>query len=462
MMPWDMVERALHEARDLDGCIAIATASSRADLRWARTTLTTNGEATAVDLTLIVFVRNSAGVSTASVSRSRPAAIGITEMLDEARRIAAQAPPAEDAADLIEPWSPAPTDWSDEPTVTSGTEFTALSADLGRLFGDVTVDGIELFGYAEHAIVTTWLGSSTGIRLRHCQPAGRLEMTAKSHGRSRSSWWGIAVDDFRNVALDDAQGSLRQGLDWQSTVIPVSPGRHDCLLTPGAMGDLMVDLWWSLMARPAVEGRSAFSAPGGRTRIGERLATRSVNLVSDPFDAAIPSSSWLATGASSDAASVFDNGLSLERTEWIADGTLSNLASPRAFASTHGLPAVASADTIAFSDAAGAGSVADLITDMQDGLLITCLWYNRLVDPQTLLLTGLTRDGVYVVRDGEVIGATTNFRFNDSPVGILGRLGSIGSTARTLPREMGDYAPRVAMPAAVVGEFHLSTVSDAR
>ncbi|MFM9135862.1 MAG: TldD/PmbA family protein, partial [bacterium] len=89
------------------------------------------------------------------------------------------------------------------------------------------------------------------------------------------------------------------------------------------------------------------------------------------------------------------------------------------------------------------------------------LWYNRVVDPQTLLLTGLTRDGVFVVRDGAVVAAAGNFRFNDSPVAMLGRIRAAGASARTLPREMGDYAPRVVMPALDVDDFHLSTRSDA-
>ena len=98
---------------------------------------------------------------------------------------------------------------------------------------------------------------------------------------------------------------------------------------------------------------------------------------------------------------------------------------------------------------------------MGDGLLITCLWYNRVVDPATLLLTGLTRDGVYVVRGGEIAGACGNFRFNDSPVSMLGRTVEAGSTVRTLAREMGDYFNRAAMPPLVVGDFNLSTSSEA-
>jgi predicted Zn-dependent protease len=95
------------------------------------------------------------------------------------------------------------------------------------------------------------------------------------------------------------------------------------------------------------------------------------------------------------------------------------------------------------------------------GLLLTCLWYMREVDAQTLLLTGLTRDGVYLVEGGEVVGAVNNFRFNESPVDLLRRLGEVGRTEPTLCREWNDYFARTAMPALRVGEFNMSTVSQA-
>ena len=94
--------------------------------------------------------------------------------------------------------------------------------------------------------------------------------------------------------------------------------------------------------------------------------------------------------------------------------------------------------------------------------MVTCVWYNRTVDPQTMLLTGLTRDGVYVVRGGEIIGASSNFRFNDSPISMLNRITASTVPARTLPREMADYANNVAMPAVVVDGMNFTSMSDAR
>ena len=108
-----------------------------------------------------------------------------------------------------------------------------------------------------------------------------------------------------------------------------------------------------------------------------------------------------------------------------------------------------------------AGSLDDLVADTERALLLTCLWYIRLVDPTTLLLTGLTRDGVYLVENGEVTAAVNNFRFNESPVGMLGRLLEVGATMPTLPREWGDYFNRAAMPPVRVEGFNMSSVSQA-
>jgi predicted Zn-dependent protease len=106
-------------------------------------------------------------------------------------------------------------------------------------------------------------------------------------------------------------------------------------------------------------------------------------------------------------------------------------------------------------------SLESMIASTKRGLLVTCLWYIREVDPQTLLLTGLTRDGVYLVEEGEVVGAVNNFRFNESPVGMLSRLAEAGATEATLPREWGDYFTRAAMPPLRIEAFNMSSVSQA-
>jgi predicted Zn-dependent protease len=159
---------------------------------------------------------------------------------------------------------------------------------------------------------------------------------------------------------------------------------------------------------------------------------------------------------------VFDNGLPLSPTSWISDGSLGALISSRHSAAVAGVPCTPEIDNLSFATAAAdPPTLEQMIAGTERALLLTCLWYIREVDPQTLLLTGLTRDGVYLVENGEVTGAVNNFRFNESPVAMLGRLTEVGRTEPTLPREWGDYFTRAAMPPVRVEGFNMSSVSQA-
>ena len=106
--------------------------------------------------------------------------------------------------------------------------------------------------------------------------------------------------------------------------------------------------------------------------------------------------------------------------------------------------------------------MADMVAQTERGLLLTTLWYIREVDPTVLLLTGLTRDGVYLIEDGAVTGAVNNFRFNESPLDLLRRASQAGVSEVTLPRELGDWATRAAMPSLRIPDFHMSSVSQAQ
>jgi predicted Zn-dependent protease len=228
------------------------------------------------------------------------------------------------------------------------------------------------------------------------------------------------------------------------------------------VSDLLIYLYWSAGAKEAAEGRTVFSQAGGGTRIGERLSAQPVTLSSDPRAAGLGCAPFVNAHASGPDSSVFDNGFPLSRTSWIRDGSLAALISSRHSAAVAGLPVTPAVGNLTFATSAAAPpTLEQMIASTGRGLLLTCLWYIREVDPQTLLLTGLTRDGVYLVENGEVVGAVNNFRFNESPVGMLGRLLEVGATVPTLPREWGDYFNRAAMPPVRVEGFNMSSVSQA-
>jgi predicted Zn-dependent protease len=206
-----------------------------------------------------------------------------------------------------------------------------------------------------------------------------------------------------------------------------------------------------------------FSKPGGGTRIGDKLAGLPLTLRSDPAEPGLEAAPFVLTHETGGDSSVFDNGLPLGATDWIRDGELTNLLTTRHSAALADLPLTPAVDNLVLEsgDQAAAPTLADMIARTERGLLLTCLWYIREVDPATLLLTGLTRDGVYLVENGEVVGAVNNFRFNESPVDLLGRITEVGRTERCLPREWGDWFTRTAMPPVRVADFNMSSVSQA-
>ncbi len=152
----------------------------------------------------------------------------------------------------------------------------------------------------------------------------------------------------------------------------------------------------------------------------------------------------------------------LDRIDWIKDGYLAHLRYHRAGAARSGVRVAPYIDNLILRDGDGVGgSVDDMVARTERGLLLTCLWYIREVDPSTGLLTGLTRDGVYVIEDGVVVGAANNFRFNESPVDLLARASEAGTSVRALGRELGEYLNRCIVPPLRIPDFNMSSVSQA-
>jgi predicted Zn-dependent protease len=284
-------------------------------------------------------------------------------------------------------------------------------------------------------------------------------MTGKSHGRSRSTWDGVETHDFKDISISKINKNIRQRLSWQEKKIDLPAGRYDTILPSGAAADIYVYMMWVAGARDAHEGQSVFSKKGGGTRVGEKLSNVGLQLFSDPSDSTLSGSPFVSAAASSPFTSVFDNGQKQGRVDWIKDGVLQSLLQTRASAKLTSLPYTPLGDNLIMKVDNGSGSLDDLVKKVDNGLLVTTLWYIRMVDPNTLLLTGLTRDGVYYVKNGEVQGATNNFRWNDSPVSALSRIVHSGATEWTQPREWAGDITSMAMPPLVIKDFNMSTVS---
>ncbi|MER7487889.1 metallopeptidase TldD-related protein [Streptomyces sp. NPDC126497] len=454
--PHEIVERALELSR-ADGCVVIADEQSTANLRWAGNALTTNGVTRGRTLTVIATVDGAQGTASGVVSRSAVTVDELEPLVRAAEDAARGAGPAEDAQPLVTGVAPSP-EFTEAPAETSSAVFADFAPALGEAFARARAGGRELYGFAHHELVSSYLGTSAGLRLRHDQPNGTLELNAKSPDRTRSAWAGRSTRDFKDVdpAALDAELAVRLG--WAGRRLELPAGRYETLLPPTAVADLLIYQLWSASGRDASEGRTVFSRPGGGTRVGERLTGLPLTLRSDPDEPGLESAPFVIAHSSGGDQSVFDNGLPLSATEWVREGELNRLTTSRHSAGLTGLPTAPGIDNLIL-DGGEDRSLEEMVAATERGLLLTCLWYIREVDPATLLLTGLTRDGVYLVENGEVTGEVNNFRFNESPVDLLGRATEAGRTEKTLPREWSDWFTRAAMPALRVPDFHMSSVS---
>ena len=295
LSPQETVERALAAAKSGD-CVVIAEETSTANLRWAGNTLTTNGVAGSRQLTVIAIDRRADGAATGVVSRAGVRPDQIEDVVREAEHAAAEATPAEDAGELAGTAEPGPfgindgePGWDAQPGQTEIGVLRDFAAALGQTLRAAEGAGRKLYGFAEHQVESTFLGTSAGLRRRHDQPTGRVELNAKSADMARSAWTGVATRDFTDVDIADLDAGLAERLGWARRTVSLPAGRYETLLPPTAVSDLLIYMYWSAGAKEAAEGRTVFSKPGGGTRIGERLSSQPVTLSSDPraagFDA---------------------------------------------------------------------------------------------------------------------------------------------------------------------------------
>lgn len=458
----ELVERAL-QVSTADGCVVLVEDADRVNIRWANSTLTTNGQTHARRVTVISTVGGQSGTAAGVLTRAGVDADTIGDLVAASEAAARAAGPSPDAQPLVE--STADDSFGEPIAHTSIDIFRAVARGLGDAFESARSAGQVLYGYAEHEMRTTYLGTSTGVRRRHAQPTGAMQLNAKSQDLSRSAYLGLATADFADIDVVAMNDRLGTRLDWAKRRVELPAGRYETLLPPEAVADLIAFAHvFGGAARDAVDGRSIYSRPGGGTRIGDQLCGDiRMTMSSDPHAPGLACAPFVMAHANSPVESIFDDGLPLAPTEWIRDGVLTTLYASRHVAQSCGVPVAPFIDnlTLAASTGGSGATIDEMVARTDRGLLLTCIWYVRLVDPQTLLVTGLTRDGVYLVENGEVTGAVNNFRFNESPVDLLRRPTEVGRTERTVGREFGEFFNRAAMPTLRVPDFNMSTVSQA-
>ena len=306
----------------------------------------------------------------------------------------------------------------------------------GKAAGEIFVAGFLVVNARAIAVAT-----SNGLFAYHRMTDVDLSATSRTPDRTGSGWARAGSRDWN--AIDAAAIGRVAARKAVSSRHPqaIEPGLYTAVLEPQAVNDLVPLLGGALNARSADEGRSPFSKPAGGTRIGERVVDERVTLYSDPADPDL-------RGAPFDS-----EGLPIARQVWIEKGVLRNLSYTRFWAQKQGRQPTGPALLGGLALTGGTKSTDELIAGCERGVLVTHFFYIRSLDPRTVLMTGLTRDGAFLIEKGQITRPLKNFRWNESPLLMLNRLEDIGRPEPTAAGRM--------MPALRVRDFNFASLSDA-
>jgi predicted Zn-dependent protease len=427
-----LLQRVLLQSR-ADHCEVSLRASARGNLRTARNAVSTAG----MNEDHVVTVKAMFGRRSASASANQLDDATLRRTVHAAEELARLSPEDPEWVAPLgpQPYLAVPAAWSEATSRLSPAERAALSAPglaVARERGCRVASYLEDTRSVEARLSSTGLfGYRRGTRVDY-------SVTMRTADDAGS---GSAAVDQNDVARLDTAGAARIAAEKAVASRerrPLAPGAYPVILEPLAAAELLDLLMEALDARAADEGRSAFSRPGSGTRIGEKLFSESVTLRSDPTDANVPGSPWASDGRAHGSQT------------WIERGTLRALHGSRYWSEKSGTPLPPQPSRYTMDG--GGGTLEELIRGTARAVLVTRLWYIRSVDPRTLLYTGLTRDGTFLVEDGRIAHAVNNFRFNESPIAMLQDVQALSAPVR---------ANGAMVPAMRLGRFDFTSVSDA-
>ena len=286
--------------------------------------------------------------------------------------------------------------------------------------------------------------NSKGLFAYYASTNVNFTVTVRSEDGTGS---GYATSDHNDVAELDTGRTSGVAIDKalrSMNAKAIEPGKYTVILEPAASVGLLQFMGFGFDARQADEGRSFLTKAGGGNKKGEKIVDERVSIWSDPADPRAPIAPWAGDGRPR------------RKTMWIENGVVRNLYSSRYWAEKTKIEALPFPANMIMSG--GTASTEDLIKDTKRGLLVTRTWYIRMVDPQTVLLTGLTRDGLFMIEDGKLTFPVKNFRFNESPVIMLNNVDALGKPARFSD---GDGGGAALIPPMRLRDFTFSSLSDA-
>jgi predicted Zn-dependent protease len=436
-----LADRALSMSKAEETFVAI-NGSERANLRFARNTATTSGASSGTTLAITSsFGKRSGTVTTAQFDDA-----SLQRALRNAEEIAKVSPENPEAMPVLGPQTYAPVNAYFADAAGASAEWRAGSVETAIALSK-NKDVVSA-GFVETQAAMQAVASSKGLFAYDRFTGADYNLTARTPDGSGSGWASKSFNELRLLEPSKLATAAIDKAALAKSPAAIEPGKYTVVLEPAALADLIVFMLFSADARQADEGRSFYSKKGGGNRVGEQIVSEKVRIYSDPTHPLAPTVS-------------FDNdGLPIGRNVWVENGVLKDLFYSRFWADKMGKKPTAGPANVIMEG--GTATPNELIAGTERGVLVTRFWYIRPLDPQTILVTGLTRDGLFLIEKGKVTRAVKNMRWNESPIVALNNLDAMTPAERVVSGEgVGSSGLSLVCPAARIREFTFSSASDA-
>jgi predicted Zn-dependent protease len=421
-----------------DECTATLNGRVAGNIRFALNNVSTSGIVD--DTELGVQVAFGKRVGTATINEFDDAAL--ERVVRRAEDLARLAPENPEFMPAVEKQTYQPTNTFSAATAAITPEFRArVAADS---IAASKKDNLVAAGFLEDAQSFSAFANSKGNFGYQTSTNADYTCTVRTEDGRGSGWVGRNVTDISKFSAGDAIAIATRKARESADAKALEPGKYTVILEPHAAAGLVSFMMFFFDARQADEGRSFLSKKGGGNKIGEQVYDPRVNLYADPSNADVPVEPW------------DDEGLARGRLPIIDKGKVVALNYSRYWAQKQGKQATATPGNLIMTG--GTKSTADLVRDTEKGILVTRTWYIRMVDPQTVLLTGLTRDGTFYIENGQIKHPIKNFRFNESPVIMLNNVEEFGRPIRVSGDE-SNFAMMI--PPMKLRDFTFTSLSDA-
>ncbi len=436
-----LIDRVLSLSKAEETFVTL-TGTDRANLRFARNTATTSGASSGTS----VAVTSSFGKRSGTVTTAQFDDESLQRALRNAEEIAKLSPENPEAMPVLGPqtYSPVKAYFDDVAGATPEWRASSVEAAIGLSKKKEVVSA----GFVETQAAFQTVANSKGLFGYERFTSADYNLTARTPDASGSGWASKSFNELRLLEPEKLAAAAIDKAALSKSPSAIEPGKYTVVLEPAALADLLVFLMFSANARQADEGRSFFSKKGGGNRAGEQIVGEKVNIFSDPAHPLAP------------AVSFDGQGLPIKRNVWVENGVLKDLFYSRFWAQKMGKTPTAGPGNLVMQG--GTATTEELIAGTERGVLVTRFWYIRPLDPQTLLITGLTRDGLFLIEKGKVTRAVKNMRWNESPIVAFNNIEGMTPAERVVSGEgNGSAGLALVCPAARIREFTFSSASDA-